>query len=71
MPSRLEAEIKQTKPFPHRSAEALVSVLRTAALLEHQLNEILRPHGITEAQYNVLRIHRGAGPKGLGGPGGQ
>jgi DNA-binding MarR family transcriptional regulator len=67
MPSRLEAEIKQTKPFPHRSSEALVSVLRTAALLEHQLNEILRPHGITESQYNVLRILRGAGPKGLCG----
>jgi DNA-binding MarR family transcriptional regulator len=67
MPSRLEAEIKQTKPFPHRSSEALVSVLRTAALLEHQLNEILRPYGITESQYNVLRILRGAGPKGLCG----
>jgi DNA-binding MarR family transcriptional regulator len=64
MSSRLQAEIKQTKPFPRRSSEALLSVLRTAALLEHRVNEVLRPHGITELQYNVLRILRGAGPDG-------
>jgi DNA-binding MarR family transcriptional regulator len=67
MSSRLQAEIKQTKPFPRRSSEALLSVLRTAALLEHRVNEILRPHGITELQYNVLRILRGAGAEGLCG----
>jgi DNA-binding MarR family transcriptional regulator len=67
MSSRLQAEIKQTKPFPRRSSEALLSVMRTAALLEHQLNELLRPYGITELQYNVLRILRGAGPSGLCG----
>jgi DNA-binding MarR family transcriptional regulator len=64
MPSRLQAELKQTKPFPRRSSEALLSVLRTAALLEHRINEVLRPYGITELQYNVLRILRGAGPDG-------
>jgi DNA-binding MarR family transcriptional regulator len=67
MKSRLQAEIKQSKPFPRRSSEALLSVMRTAALLEHQLNEVLRPYGITELQYNVLRILRGAGPEGLCG----
>jgi DNA-binding MarR family transcriptional regulator len=67
MSSRLQAEIKQTKPFPRRSSEALLSVLRTAALLEHQFNELLHPYGITELQYNVLRILRGAGPSGLCG----
>jgi len=64
MASRLQAEIKQTKPFPSRTSEALLSVLRTAALLQHQLNEALRPYGITDLQYNVLRILRGAGPDG-------
>ena len=67
MPSRLQAEIKQTKPFQRRSSEALLSVLRTAALLQHELNELLRPYGITDLQYNVLRILRGAGPEGLCG----
>jgi len=64
MASRLQAEIKQTKPFPSRTSEALLSVLRTAALLQHQLNEALRQYGITDLQYNVLRILRGAGPDG-------
>ena len=64
MSSRLQAEIKQTKPFPRRSSEALLSVLRTAALLQYQINEVLRPYGITELQYNVLRILRGARPHG-------
>jgi DNA-binding MarR family transcriptional regulator len=67
MTSRLQAEIKQGKPFPRRSSEALLSVLRTAAQLEHRINEILRPYGITDLQYNVLRILRGAGPDGLCG----
>ena len=67
MSSRLQAELKQTKPFPRRSSEALLSVLRTAALLEHLLNDALRPFGITELQYNVLRILRGAGQDGLCG----
>ena len=66
MVSRLQAEIKQTKPFPRRSSEALLSVLRTAALLEHRYRNP-PPYGITELQYNVLRILRGARPNGLCG----
>jgi DNA-binding MarR family transcriptional regulator len=67
MPNRLQAELKQTKPFPRPSAEAALSILRTAAILEHQLGDALKPHRITVTQYNVLRILRGAGPKGLCG----
>lgn len=64
MPSRLEQEIKQQRPFPRRSAEAFVSIMRTAAILDHALNDALKPHGITPTQYNVLRILRGAGKRG-------
>ena len=67
MSDRLLAELKQTKPFPRRSAEAFLSVLRTAALLEHQVGEVLKADGITMTQYNVLRILRGAGEQGLCG----
>ena len=67
MPSDLQAELKQRKPFPSIGAEALLSVLRTAAVLEHQLTETLKPYGITHTQYNVLRILRGAGTEGLCG----
>jgi len=41
--------------------------MRTAAILEHEMNEVLKPSGITVTQYNVLRILRGAGEKGLCG----
>src|SRR4051794_5957483 len=67
MSDRLQQEIKQTKPFPRPSSEALLGVLRTAALLEHRISEALRPAGITTTQYNVLRILRGAGANGLCG----
>ena len=67
MTSRLQAEIKQGKPFQSASAEALLSVMRTAAMLDHHLTEVLKPYGITPTQYNVLRILRGAGSSGLCG----
>jgi DNA-binding MarR family transcriptional regulator len=63
----LQTELKQKKPFPRISAEALVSILRTAAVLDHQLTDALKPFGITHTQYNVLRILRGAGAAGLCG----
>ncbi len=67
MPDNLQAELKQRKPFPNVRAEALLSVLRTATVLEHQMTEALKPYGITHTQYNVLRILRGAGNNGLCG----
>ena len=67
MTRHLRDEIKQTKPFDHPADEALLSILRTATVLEHASNELLRPFGITMTQYNVLRILRGAGARGLCG----
>jgi DNA-binding MarR family transcriptional regulator len=67
MPQKLQAEIKQSKPFSSPTAEALLSILRTAAVIDHHLAEALRPFGITATQYNVLRILRGAGQKGMCG----
>ncbi len=67
MKSRLQEEIKQTKPFPSPAAEAVLGLLRTAAILDHALAEVLKPFGLTSSQYNVLRILRGAGTDGLCG----
>ena len=50
-----------------RVAPMLRALIRTAAVLDHQMSEALRPSGITLTQYNVLRILRGAGPSGLCG----
>jgi DNA-binding MarR family transcriptional regulator len=65
MNARLKDEIKQTRPFASLEQEAFLSLGRTWSLLDHTLVEELRPHGITPTQYNVLRILRGAGAKGL------
>src|SRR6476469_4609617 len=67
MTSRLQDEIKQTRPFARPGDEALLSIFRTASVLEHAFNELLRPFGLTMTQYNVLRILQGAGAAGLCG----
>ena len=67
MPSRLQAEIKQNKPFSSLEQEALLGLLRTAAIVDHAADEALRPFGLTATQFNVLRILKGAGPDGLCG----
>jgi MarR family transcriptional regulator, organic hydroperoxide resistance regulator len=63
--SDLKSELKQRKPFRSVRHEAHLSILRTAAELEHAMEAAVKPHGITATQYNVLRILRGAGPGGL------
>lgn len=65
MASGLRGEIKQTKPFTSVEEEAALSIVRTAAGLEHAFAQALKPHGITPTQYNVLRILKGAGQAGL------
>ena len=68
MPTRTSAlreELKQTRPFHSPAHEAVVSVLRTAALVQRQLSLVVERGGVTLQQYNVLRILRGAGTDGL------
>ena len=67
MSSRLQIEIKQNKPFASLAHEAVLGLLRTAAILDHATDEELRPFGLTGTQFNVLRILRGAGEQGLCG----
>jgi len=63
--TKLQDEIKQTKPFESPEDEAFVSVLRTAGAFQWREAELLKPYEITLPQYNVLRILRGAEPEGL------
>ncbi len=68
MPTRtspLRDEIKQTRPFNSTSHEALVSILRTAAVVQRHVSQVVEGSGVTIQQYNVLRILRGAGSAGL------
>ncbi|HET6577555.1 MAG TPA: MarR family transcriptional regulator [Gemmatimonadales bacterium] len=62
---RLRRAIKQRKPFESLQQEVFLEVLRTGNAMVDDLVELLRPHGLTQPQYNVLRILRGAEPGGL------
>jgi DNA-binding MarR family transcriptional regulator len=46
-------------------ARAFVSLMRTADALARGAEALLKPYNISGTQYNVLRILRGAGKKGL------
>jgi len=61
----LQSEIKQTVPFRSLEEEAHLSIIRTADLLMRSGAHLLKDHGLTQTQYNVLRILRGAGAEGL------
>src|SRR3954462_5079474 len=63
--STLRDEIKQTRPFRSSAEEVVVSILRTAAVVQRNLAQVVEAQGITIQQYNVLRILRGAGEAGL------
>ena len=63
--SSLVRELRQSKPFPTNREEAFVGLLRTADVLRWRIAEVLEPEGISLAQFNVLRILRGARETGL------
>lgn len=65
MPTSLQEEIRQTRPFSSPEQEALLSIVRTASVLMDDADRALKPYGITSTQYNVLRILRGSEPDGL------
>jgi DNA-binding MarR family transcriptional regulator len=67
MPIHIHDEIKQSAPFPRLESEAFVSILRTAAVIDHALDDALKPYCLTRTQYNVLRILQGAAEPGLCG----
>jgi DNA-binding MarR family transcriptional regulator len=58
-------ELLPPRSFRRGEAELFVNLQRTAAHLLSEVNEMLKPAELTTAQYNVLRILRGAQPDGL------
>jgi DNA-binding MarR family transcriptional regulator len=55
----------QSKPAISLENRVFVGLLRTADTLGQQAEQLVRAAGLTGAQYNVLRILRGAEPQGL------
>lgn len=63
--SAIQRELRQTRPFHSIGAEAMIGIMRTATLIQREITTIVEPMGITQPQYNVLRILRGAGDAGI------
>jgi DNA-binding MarR family transcriptional regulator len=61
MPSKLQKELKKRGPFTTLEQEAMLNIARTADQLLVRAERLLREHGLTGSQYNILRILRGEG----------
>lgn len=64
-PGLLDDGSGKPEPARTREQEALMSLLRSADLAKHRFSGIFESAGITFQQYNVLRILRRSGPRGL------
>jgi DNA-binding MarR family transcriptional regulator len=57
----LQKELKKKKPFESLEQEAALNLLRTGDQVQIRFARLFRRHGLTPAQYNILRILRGEG----------
>lgn len=62
MPS-LREEINKLRAFDDPTVEAALNLERTAARFRAQTLRLFRPHGLSPAGYNILRILRGWSPR--------
>ena len=65
MTRRLREELKQSRPFATIEAEVYLEIQRTAQVTQRWVAEVLKPDALSPAQFNVLRILRGARPAAL------
>lgn len=59
--SRLQHELKKKRPFDSPEQEAILNLLRTNDRFQNRFGRLFRDFGLTNSQYNVLRILRGEG----------
>ncbi len=59
------SELKQKKPFASTEEELFLNIIRTADQLGRFGMDLFKDQDLSSTQYNVLRILRGAGDKGL------
>ncbi|HEY0794678.1 MAG TPA: MarR family transcriptional regulator [Acidisarcina sp.] len=62
---KLAKEIGQSRPVDSLEAEAILNLERTTDQIRRKSQQTFKAYGLTAAQYNVLRILRGAQPDGL------
>lgn len=60
----INEEIKQ-KEFDSEQTKANINIVFTANWLGNKISKFLKPHNLTQEQFNVLRILRGQHPKSM------
>ena len=65
MVTKLQNELKQTKPFASLEEEVILNLARTAEHVMSRGAEVFKRADLTPTQYNALRILRGAGAEGV------
>jgi DNA-binding MarR family transcriptional regulator len=58
---KIQKELKKKRPFDSLEQEAAITLLRTSDQIQIRFTRLLREHGLTSSQYNILRILRGEG----------
>ncbi|MDX2132142.1 MAG: MarR family transcriptional regulator [Planctomycetota bacterium] len=57
--------IHKTTDFSSPEQEAYLNLIRTAAQFSISFERLFKSHGLSESTYNILRILRGTGGRGL------
>ena len=66
MPQTIGREIRQTKPFRSLQEQVVINLMRTTRTVEESwVQHLRRTEGISQSQYNILRILRGARPSAV------
>ncbi|MBO6514376.1 MAG: MarR family transcriptional regulator [Phycisphaerales bacterium] len=63
--SRLAVELGKKNAFEMREQEAYLNLVRTVSVLSRDFAVLFKSFGVSETQYNALRIIAGAGKKGI------
>ncbi len=61
MGGNLEKELKKKKAFDSPQQAVVVGLLRTNDMFQYRFAKLFREYGLSEPQYNILRILRGEG----------
>lgn len=61
----LQQEIGKKRPFEQPEEEAGLNLVRTVDFVRLPFDRLFAEHGLSDPQYNVLRILRGHGGEGL------
>ncbi|MEM7227564.1 MAG: MarR family transcriptional regulator [Planctomycetota bacterium] len=64
-PRNLQQEVGKVEPFDQPEQEAYLNLIRTTSVLADAFTSLFKSYGVSDAQYNALRIIASAGRVGI------